>query len=70
MSIPQPETPTVAPFAEVRAPECAQQSIPREAADDYDASVGQVATQLHCHLIAVGRRTTRAYDRNLVAVQK
>ena len=42
----------------------------REPAGDYQAAIGQIPCQTFCHLIPVGGRTTRAYDPNLVAIQK
>jgi hypothetical protein len=42
----------------------------RQAADDYQATISQVPSQLLCHLIPVGGGTTRADGGNQVAIQK
>ena len=42
----------------------------REAADDYQAAIGQVSGEALRHLIPVGGGTSRADDGNLVAIQK
>lgn len=49
---------------------CAGIHAPREAAHDYQPAIGQIPRQTFCHLIPVGARTSRTYDRNLVAIQK
>lgn len=49
---------------------CAGIYAAREAAHDYQLAIGQIPGQTFCHLIPVGGRTSRTYDRNLVAIQK
>jgi|HubBroStandDraft_3_1064219.scaffolds.fasta_scaffold11536_3 hypothetical protein len=49
---------------------CARIHAAREAAHDYQPAIGQIPRQTFCDLIPVVGRTSRTYDRNLVAIQK